>query len=287
MKGFLISIIISLPLFCHAQFDTLGLFQEVDNLRDDHARRLFLEKLYAEDGKFRGTETNKTLDLQHLISISYYINKYGHPTEAIHGEPASTAPWAIWAHAKYRNLNLMTFPIILKAFEANELTEKKLRGYCLRVLYDNLYDDELYMELPLQDLYDLLGVNTGNTISIAALIAEMARIKELIQIPKKEIQNWGSAPRSKTVTINGIKTEKTYYTNPVEIFTLENGDIYYRKIFGDSSYDPVQLTRLSERQFKFKDQKTEKYFEIDKDGNLAYRDKQKIIMLHPASTKSP
>lgn len=99
--------------------------------------------------------------------------------------------------------------------------------------------------------------------------------------PKKEILKWSAAEKSKWVNVNGEREFWTYKTDPVEIITLENCKVYFRKVFADHSYEPKELQKIGEKKYRFKEQQSSKYFEIDPSGNLLYKDGDEIIDTYP------
>jgi len=108
----------------YAQIDTLRLKNEVEDLTDFDVKLRFLTKIEKEDQAFRGKQTNDSLDLEHLISMAYFVNEFGYPSSKTFGEPACAA-WLTWIHQKNRNIDLLSSSIIVKGFFGRRI---KTRG---------------------------------------------------------------------------------------------------------------------------------------------------------------
>lgn len=262
-----------------AQIDTARLRQEIDALHDNAAIQAYLTKINKKDQKYRGEQTSLTIDFENLISISYFLNKFPYPKEEQYGNSAK-APRYIWVHVPFESLDRISFPLVLKAFKANEIDEKLLRDYFLRRLYEYKFDDDKLNDTPLDRLFSLLELNTSDQIPIRELVIEIEKIKSLRNQAKKEVWKWHDAEKSKTITANGERVPISYKTPPVEIFTLENCAVYFRKVILDNSYEPKELIKIGTDKYKFKDRQTDKYFEIDESGNLLYRNATEIFDEH-------
>ena len=269
-------------LWCNislSQPDTLIYQRQTANLSDQASKQNYLDTLLKRDQQFRGNDAITLFDLENLISISYYINQYGFPSSEVFGE-ASDAPRLIWIHNTYHSLRKLSFPLVLGAFQSGQFTERKLRDYYLKTLYAESYDDDRINEIPLPELFELLDLNTSNSISIEALIYSMEEKRKFNSQPKKEVKFWKGAEKSKWITANGERKLMSYKTSPVEIITFESCKIYFHKINADNSHEPQELQKIGEGKFRFKDRQSDKYFEIDPDGNLLYRTEAEVIDFH-------
>jgi len=259
-----------------SQVDTLRLKNAVDGLKDKNSIQHYLDAIFKEDKYYRGDLTNITKDIEHLISLSYFINKFDYPLEEEYGQ-STIALRFIWIHVPFLAMRRISFPLIHKAYIAGVISENDLRTYYMQRLYEDEFDDDNNLSLPIDSLFILLGLNTTSHIPIRDLFEETEKIKALRSLPKKEVLKWRGAVKSKIVTANGERVMMTSSDSPVEIFTLENCNIYFRKIHSDNSYEPKELVKIGEGKYKFKNMLTNKYFEIDREGNLLYTDGAEVI----------
>ena len=262
-----------------SQPDTMIYKRQVEKLTDHSSIQSFLDTLFKRDSFYRGELANNLLDLENLIAISYYVNRYGYPSYDDFGE-ASKTPWMIWRHTKFNSLRIMSAPLIIKGYQAGEISEDLMRNYLLKVVYNDRFDNDDYKYLPYEEIYTLLGLNTDEFISIEALITKMKEIRLLNSQPKKEILRWKGAEKAKWITANGERVWFQYKTSPVEIMTFENCKTYFRKITIDNSSEYDLLQKIGEGKFRFVNQQTDKYFEIDPEGNLLYRNDKEVFDLY-------
>ncbi|HZV68253.1 MAG TPA: hypothetical protein VFG10_01875 [Saprospiraceae bacterium] len=259
-----------------SQIDTLKLKFEINALTSEEKIQTYLNRVFKMDQTYRSDRTKIYLDLERLISISYFINKYGYPTKGKYGL-ASNAPRLVWIHNKFHALRKLAFPIILKGFQANEIDEKEIRTYYLKNIYQSQFYDTNNVVLPLDELFQILELNVSNTISIKELILNIDEIKKLNSIQKKDSRTWDPPTFSKEVLLNGVRTPMTYKGDAVEIFTLQNCKIYFQKLYADHSAERKELIKIGEDQYKYKGRETDKYFEVNAEGDLLYRNKEMII----------
>jgi hypothetical protein len=263
-----------------SQPDTLLYKRQIESLTDHISIQTYLDTIFKRDQTYRNDQTTISIDLENLISISYFVNKYGYPSIEDFGETSSMAPRLIWVHNSFRELRRLSFPLILKGFESGQINENSLRTNLLRPLYAERFDDDKHKIIPLPELFELLDLNTSDTISIKALIISMAEIRKFYSQSKKEVLTWNAAEKGKWATVNGEQKWLTYKTNPVEFITYESCKMFYHKIHIDNSHEPQELQKIGDRKFKIKNQQTDKYFEIDPDGNLLYRNKDEVFDFH-------
>lgn len=255
----------------HAQIiDTLRLKKEVESLIDYDSKLRFLTKIEAEDQAFRGKQTNDSLDLEHLISMAYFVNKFGYPTAKTFGEPACAA-WLTWIHQKYRKIDLLSSSIIVKGFLAGELQPKDLKTYYFYQFYHYKFDDSLHLEMPMKVFFDSIGVDTKGPVSIEKIMEEVERNKEFDATKRVSLGTWKTPPKEVIYNLNGQPIKKVFNRSPVQIFTFRDRRIFFYQIFADDSFEPKELIKIGDKKYKFKHQQTDKYFEIDEAGNLYYR----------------
>lgn len=263
-----------------SQPDTLLYKKQIESLKDHASIQAYLDTIFKRDQTYRGDDAVNLFDLENLISISYFVNIHGYPSIEEYGDASSIAPRMIWVHNSFRELRRLSFPLILKGFESGQISEENLRTYYLRTLYSDRFDDDKNKVIPLPELFELLELNTSDTISIEALIISMAEIRKFNSQPKKEVLTWHGAEKGKWATVNGERKWLTYKTNPVEFVTYENCKMYYQLISVDNSYQPHELQKIGDRKYKLRNQQTDKYFEIDGDGNLLYRNEDEVFDFH-------
>lgn len=262
-----------------SQPDTMIYKKQIENLTDHASIQMYLDTIFKRDTNYRGNEAITLLDLENLISISYYFNAYGYPAEEEYGF-ASIAPRSIWIHNSYLGLRRLTFPIILKAFQSGQISEALLRSYYLKHLYIERFEDDEINEIALPELFKLLELNTSDVISIEALISYMEERRTFNSQPKKEVLRWYGEELSKWAIENGERKWWTTRGAPVEIITLQNCKIYFRMDCVDHSAEPYELMKIGEKKFKFKNRQTDRYFEIDPEGNLLYRNAEEVFDLY-------
>lgn len=259
-----------------SQIDTFVLKNKVEQLINQDSIQMFLDFILKEDQHYRGELTNISMDLEHLFTLSYFLNKFGSPTEENFGKSVMVLR-SVWIHIPFLALRRLSFPLIHSAYLSGNISENDLRNYYLRKLYEDRFDDDKYLTLPIDSLFSLLNLNSTSSIPIRTLFLETEKIKSLRNIPKKELWKWNGPIKTKIVTVNGERKEMAYSDSPVEIFVLKNCNIYFQKVHSDNSYEPKELIKIGERKFKFKNQITNKYFEIKDNGNLLYKDDSTVF----------
>lgn len=257
------------------KIDTLKLKNEVINLKTFEDKKNFLQTIYETDQNNRLTDADKSIDYKHLISISYFINAFGYPNRKEFGRCAS-APWLIWVHNSYRELNRATFPIILKGFQDQYIDEGDLRTYYLELLYKERFDDERHLTIPLKKLFRICEVETGDKISINNILEAKANIDRFNQLEIVEESNWQSGDVFRTILIDGEEVKKKRPGDVISFFEKENGKIYLLRVYEDDSGEPRELEKIAPNKYKFKSQKTDKYFEILED-RILFKNQTEIL----------
>ncbi len=241
-------------------FDTIQIKKQIDVLVGANAIQTYLHEILAEDQIFRGNKTNDSLDILHLISISYFINKFGYPDKKEYGDDAR-APWVIWVH-NHRRLCILSFPIILKGFLSGQIREADLREYYLRTIYTYQFDDEDYLKMPLKELFEKLKLNTSKTILIDQLLNEAAEIQVFKNKPREVIGRWKSEGTSKIYEVQGEKLNMKFEGERVEIIKLQSGETFFCKLSSDGSIEPRELYLAKENEYRFKHLKTDNFLSV-------------------------
>lgn len=263
------------------KMDTLKLKEEVSNLKA-FSKKLFLKILFEKDQAFRGKQTNDSIDLQNLISISYFINDYGYPTRREYGK-YSSVPMLIWIHNKYSAIDQLTFPIILKGYLEGEIRESELRNYYLRRLYNNKIDDENYKNILLKELFEICEVRLDDKISVWKILKEKAKIDSLNGLEVLNETLWKTEDIHKSYKLNDENIDIEVKGQKIKIIQKKNGNIFVLNVNEDHSGEIRELQEISSRKYKYKDQKTEKYFEFF-DDKILYKDSNRTIREYKSIT---
>lgn len=257
------------------QIDTTRLKNEVLGLKTFAQKKAFLERIYAEDQKYRGALTKDGLDYQHLISISLYINEYAYPADPDFGACRS-APWLVWIHNKYRELDKLCFPIVLSGFLAGYIAEGDLRTYHLKNLYHDKFDNDENASMPLKKLFEVCEVQTGKKIPLATLVATKAEIDRFIDMEEKHVSIWKSDDTSKNFVSNGKTITQHYPGKTIRLFEKADGITYLQEVNPDGSGVPAALEHLSGNTYKIKGLQTDKYYEVQ-ELQLLYKNSKETL----------
>ena len=268
-------VVISVSHINAQHIDTLKLKEEVSSLKGFRAKKSYLKSMYEKDQLFRGKQTNDSIDFQHLISISYFINLYGYPTKLDFGK-YSSVPWLIWIHNKYQAIDRISFPIILKGYFKGEIKEQELRTYYLRGLYNYRKDDEGFKEIPLKELFEICEVSLGNAISIKEILDKKNEIDSFNKLEIITETIWKAENTYKIHDYNGEKIKVEHKGDKFKIIHKANGKTYLLKIFDDNSGEPVELEKIAPNRYKYRHQETDKYYEFY-DNKTLFRDELRLI----------
>ncbi len=261
---------------CAAQPDTIVLKKEIEALQSPEARKIFLDNLLPLDQSYRGENVKVSQDMENLVSISYYLNTYGLPDESTYGDAYKILP-LIFVHTSYDALKKLAFPLVNLPFQEKYISETQLRTYYLKPLYQRKFEDEGNKTMPLDKLFNELDLNTTDHISLPVLISTINDIIRFKKARKTEVLKFRAPYHEKEVNVNGNKVMIAVKTSPAEVFTLEDGSIFFHKISVDRSYEPQELIAIGDKKFRFKDRKTYNYLEIDGEGSLIYRSQSEVI----------
>jgi hypothetical protein len=248
----------------HGQvIDTLELKNEIDQISNKEGIQAYLDHLFEMDQAYRGRQTNGSLDYRHLLSVSYFINRFGYPKREDFGRSAN-ALWLVWIHNKHSELSRLAFPIILKGFQAREISEEELRTYFLKGLYQSKFVDEHYRSLPLNELFSICEVASGEQIDIQKMIAAKQQVDHFYQLPVKWEQYYKARNTSNTYTMKGHEVEAIVEGETIRLFALENGSIYLHRLLIDGSSEPFEVVP-SGNIYRRKGQQGDLFYEIQED----------------------
>ncbi len=261
---------------CAAQPDTVVIKHEIDALKTPELRKKFLDNLLSLDQAYRGDDVKVSQDMESLVAIACYLNTYGLPDKATYGDAYKILP-LIFVHTSYDALSRLAFPLVHLAHKAKYISDTQVRTYYLRPLYERKFENEDNKTMPLEKLFSVLDLNTSDQIPLPLLIQTINDIIAFKKAKKTEVLKFKAPYHEKEVNVNGNKVMIALKTSPAELFTLEDGRIFFHKISVDRSYEPQELILIGEKKYKFKDQDTFNYLEIDTEGNLLYRNQGEIM----------
>ena len=253
--------------------DTLKLKEEVVNLKPFN-RKAFLKNIYEKDQNYRGKQANDSLDFQNLILISYFINEYGYPSKMEYGEYSIT-PKLVWIHNKYITIDRVTFSIIFNGYLEGEIREKELRGD-LKRLYHYKIDDENYKHIPIKELLEICEISFNKKILIEKIFEEKEKIDRLDQLEVKKETLWKVDDNYKSYNLNGENIEIEFKGQEIKIIEKAGGRFFFFFFNEDKSGELRELEKISPTRYKYKGQKTERYFEFYED-KILYKDDYQTI----------
>ena len=266
------------------QIDTAQLKKQIDNLADAPQIQRYLDRLLEEDQKFRGAMENDSLDARHLLSISYFVNKFGYPSSKIYGRGAS-APWVIWVHND-RRLRILSFPIILKGFLAGQFKEKDLRDYYLRTIYTYRFDDEGHLTLPLKELFAKLELNTTERVPIDRLYLRLQEKRAFEQAPRTLIGKWKTDGKSKTYDLKGKDVTVNFEGETAIIFTLPDGRLFFQHYSSAGKFEVAPVQQAAANKYVFSERQTDKYLWIE-GSSLILKNDQESFAQYTKVEKAP
>lgn len=257
------------------QVDTLSLKKQVSDLYSFESQYDFLKNLYELDQANRGKNTNESLDFEHLILISYYINEFGYPTKRDF-DRLSSIPALIWIHIHYRELKKISFPIILQGFLKGEIKESELRYYYLRGLYNYKFDDENFKTIPLSKLFEICELSLESKILIEDIIDIKHKVDSAYSIKKLYETRWKAEGDLGIYELDGEKFQVKKDGEMIGIIHSVDGKFFHYRIHDDNSGEWRELEKVTSNKYKYKHQETDKYFEF-LDDRILFRDKLKVI----------
>ncbi len=254
--AFLIIISFKIILFnssIHAQVDTTQLKLAVSQLQSIQDRNEFWQNLFERDQTFRNVKTSKINDLENLISATYYLNRFGYPSEDI---KAGRAMPLVWVHASYPKVKQVAFPIILAGFQDDQISEKDIRTYYVRNMHWKIFFNEENRTKALNALFADLNLNVENKIDISDIISAFNESEEFLNQNFEIIGHWDN-PKGDTT---------------VKILKSEDGEYYYHDLYVDGSYYPVKVIKDKEYPNLYRNYyKPEFYFGVQPNGDLTVK----------------
>lgn len=271
-RAFILSILISSEnTFC--QLDTLLISARIKGLTTLEDHKKFWKDIYDKDQHYRGKLTRLEIDDENLVTVSYYLNRFGYPNSKILGKESSII-LMVWIHNRSTSIDKLTFPLVLEGLKAKEIDDKNFREYYLLSVYQSSYDDDDYKDKPFPIIFKRLGVNISNSINIEKLVSSIDEYHKFCKEPKEIIGLWKESDGKYTINFKG---EPLHYSIPgskVIIYKHFDGRLFIEILYPDQSYDPLELKIKNKDpfQFEFKNKHTTSYYEINNNGSLYFKD---------------
>jgi len=258
---------------CSAQIDTLKLSQKVNSLTDIESHKKYWEDIDKSDQSHRAALTDELLDIENLISVSYYLNKYGYPKRSLFGLNSIIIS-VVWVHNTYPIIKKLSFPLILQGFLSKEIPEMDIRNYYLAGLYSKVFDDNELKTKPLTDIFNSLNLNISKKINIKEICEAFEACQKFKKQPRIVLGEWKEKDVNKTLYHEDNPIETHFKGVQVQIFKDPHDDYFFYRVIIDRSHYPDQLVPLNKEftKFKYLNNVGDKYFEIGDDGNLYFKD---------------
>ena len=245
----------------YAQVDTTALKLEVDTINGNKDKKLFWEKIRHRDQTFRGNKYSVINDLENLISVSYYLNKFGYPIKNVDCEESSIIS-IVWVHNSFPEVEQVSFPIILQGFQTKQITESDLRSYYLRNLYNRQFNDQLYVQKSLSEIFKELNLNIQAKIDINQILTACNHSLQFLNEEHELIGQW---------------ILKNSGWEEVKIFKTTTGEFYLHKIYQDGSHYPQKLYQDSRFENLFRVHENDDfYYAIQDNGLLTIKDRDGV-----------
>lgn len=251
----------------HAQVDTTQLKLAVYQIQSIEDHNEFWQNLYERDQTFRNVKTSKINDLENLISATYYLNRFGYPSEDI---KAGRAMPLIWIHASYPKVEQVTFPIILAGFKDGQISEKDIRTYYVRNMHWKKYFNEENRTKALNILFADLNLNVDNRICISDILSAYNESEKFLNQNFETIGHWDN-PKGDTT---------------VKILKSEDGAYYYHNLYVDGSYYPEKVIKDKKYPNLYRNYfQHEFYFGVQPNGDLTVKNSFEKRTLKPVEKK--
>lgn len=253
-----------------AQFDTLRIAAEIDNIKDQGDHQNFWEEIHELDQKYRGEATVDSIDFDNLLRVCMYYNRFGYPDKKLAGEKSSIISY-VWIHNSTPRVGQYAFPIVFSGYLNKVFSQKTLRLYFLRVDYTSKFNDEKHLTDPLGKVLKKLEMSIGPRVDIAKLLSTQKEERSFLNAPHEELGMWIGETRYDTLSYQGKPVINTYEDAPKRIFQDQQGHYYFQKIYQDGSYFPRRLYKDARGRFRFFETSKD-YYEILEDHRLRYVD---------------
>ena len=268
-----------------SQLDTLILKKMVDEIRTEKNHADFWEFIFERDQNMFQSEQLEEMNIENLVLVSYYLNKFGYPDVGILGDKAKIINM-VWVHNKYADVKKLTYPIILQGYLKKEISEFNLRDYFLRILYQCYFDDHGHMTKPLNQIYKELEPNLTNQIDVQAFTKYFTEQERYFNEEKNVVGTWNSDDIQYEGTLNGSFYTHKIPGSKVVIFKMNDGKYFFQTLVTGQSIEPLEL-QMRDNNFHLIQMPSGKFYTITQAGDLNYVDKNGAILntYHPVSNK--
>jgi len=268
----------------YSQPDTLSLKNQVDKIFTEKNHQDFWDFIYDRDQNMFTSDRIEEINIENLILVSYYFNKFGYPDFTVLGDKSKIINM-VWVHNKYYEIKKLTYPIILQGYLKKAITEFNLREYYLRILYKRYYDDHGNMTKPLSQLYKELEPNLSNQIDIQKIIESYSKNEKYFNQRKQLIGTWKSEDLVYNGSLNGDPYSHNIPGGRVTIYVMPDGKYFFEPMLDGQSHDPIELKVIDESNmtFQFSQIQSSKSYQITKGGDLQYKDETGSVLnsYHP------
>lgn len=150
-----------------------SLFSSIDSLTTDSTKTKYLEEVFYDDQYVRNEwalamqldsaivtramNRVRLTDSLNLLKVSYYLGLYGYPSRSRLSELAVATPLIVIHHATLNQARVEHFPLIQRAYRANDVGEELFRMYMARTLsIQNAKPNKLYYNYHIDRLQRLM-----------------------------------------------------------------------------------------------------------------------------------
>lgn len=269
-----------------SQVDTLALKKQIDQIGTEKNHIDFWDFVFERDQNMFQSDHLEKINIENLVLVSYYLNKFGYPDINILGDKAKILNM-VWVHNKYDEVKKLTYPIILQGYLKKEISEFNLREYFLRILYQNYFHDHGHMTKSLSEIYRDIQPNLTGHINVYAFVQYYTEQEKYFSGDKITLGTWKSDDIQYTGTLNGNSFSHTLPGSRMTINKMPDGKYFFQILVSGQSIEPKELKLLNEEStsFQFSRFQNEGSYEITGNGDLLFRDEKGNITttFHPVT----
>jgi len=273
MKVLIVIVFFSFLTPGFSQFDTMALKQQVNNIRTEKRHTDFWDFIYERDQNMFQSNKLEQMNMENLILVSYYFNKFGYPDIDILGDKAKIINM-VWLHNKYSEVQKMTYPFILHGYLEKQISEYNLRDYFLRILYQSYFDDHGHMQKPLSQIYKELEPNLSSQIDVQSFVKYYMEKEKYFNQDKEILGTWQSSDVMYNGALNGSPYSHAIQGNKVTIYKMPDGKYFFEQLVDGQSIEPKELELIegATRSFRFLTIQSLKYYQVTDEDDLLFMD---------------
>lgn len=263
-----------------AQIDTILLKQRVNQINTERKHLDFWEYIFERDQNMFQSNKLEEMNIENLVLVSYYLNKFGYPDMELPGSKAKIINM-VWVHNKYAEIKKQTYPIILQGYLKEEISEFNLRDYFLRILYQEYFDDHGHMTKPLNQILKELEPNVTRYIDVNSFIQYYLEKENYFKQNKSVLGTWKSEDIIYSATLNEKPYTKEIPGNTVTIFKMPDRKYYFQPLVSGQSIEPDELLSIDSLNttFRIARKQSQKTYQIAINGDLLFRDENEQTLL--------